>query len=134
VLKEAFNPVLELEDKKRVALHANALNRSADQAERSMMERRRYRRAYPTFPVPQPDTTEPDDAQAQAQVAQAVASYPAAPPKPAKPGINPPPIQRSATHHGNPDRTNMPPKRPDAPITPAMPHAATANSPTPHPS
>ena len=132
VLKEAFNPALQLEDKKRVAIHANALNRSADQAERSMMERRRYRRAYPTFPVPEPAAPEPDDAQAQTQVAQAVTAYATAQPKPPKPEIDlaTAPIQRSAIHYGGPHLASRPPRHPDTLITPAMLHAV---SPTSHP-
>jgi hypothetical protein len=136
LLKEVFNPDLQLEDKKRAAIHANALNRSADQAERSMMERRRYRRAYPTFPVPQ--QPEPDDAAAETQVKQAVASYAAAQPIPSKPektaiNLAPPPIEHSAIRYGGPHCATMPPKRPDTLITPAVLHAINPNSPTLHP-
>lgn len=54
---------------------ANALNRSADQSERTMMQRRRYQQANPMAeqpkpPVPVPDTgTEADDAEMQEAVA-----------------------------------------------------------------
>ena len=138
LLKEVFNPTLDLEDKKRAAIHANALNRSADQAERSMMERRRYQRAYPTLPVPQQTAQEPDDAQVQTQVAEAVTAYTAAqpdPPKPEKPEINRAalPTQPSSIHNSGPNRTNLPPKRPDPLITPAMLHAINPNAPTRHP-
>ena len=112
VLKEAFNPALQLEDKKRVAIHANALNRSADQAERSMMERRRYQRAFTTLPAPQ-ETEQPTETPA----AEAVAPEPAPQPKPQKPAINPPkPISAI-------------PKRPDPLIAPAMIHAVAQNRP-----
>jgi hypothetical protein len=132
ILKEAFNPALELEDKKRVAVHANALNRSADQAERSMMERRRYQRAYPTFPVLQ--QPEPDDTQAQTQVAEAVTAYTAAqpsPPKPAEPEVSPaaPPIQHPAIHYG----ASRDAKHPDPVITPAILHAVNLSRPAPYP-
>ena len=128
LVKEVFNPALQLEDKKRAAIQANALNRSADQAERSMMERRRYRRAYHTFPVPQ--QPEPEDEQAQTEVAEAVTAYTAAqptPPQPAKPEFKraSPHIQPTTTHHG--------PKHPDPLITPAMLHAVTPNGPPAHP-
>jgi len=139
VLKDAFNPSIEPSDKKRVVVQANALNRSADQAERSMMDRRRYQRAYPTFPVPQPAAPEPDDTQAHTQVAAAVASYTTAqpkPPTPAKPEINrvPPPIHQPAVHHGGPIRTNTPRGLPDTLITPAILQAFAPNTPTAHPS
>jgi hypothetical protein len=56
---------------------ANALNRSADQSERTMMLRRRLRtaNAEPQAPPPEPPPPEPDidDAEIQAAVAQAVA-------------------------------------------------------------
>ena len=134
LIKEAFNPALELEDKKRVAIHANALNRSADQAERSMMDRRRYHRAYPNFPVPQ--QAEPNETEVQTQLEEAVTAQltPSKPPKPKEAEINaaPPSIQHSAIHYTGSSRTNISPKHPDPLITPAMLHAVPPNSPTPH--
>jgi hypothetical protein len=131
VIKDAFDPTLQPEDKKRVAIQANALNRSADQAERSMMERRRYQRAYPTLPVPQ--QAEPGDAQTQTQVAEAVAAYTAAQPPPPKPAAPKKPIPHSAIHYGGPNRTSMPPKRPDSHITQAVLQAINPNGAASHP-
>ena len=124
VLKDAFNPALEREDKKKIAIQSNALNRSADQAERSMMERRRYQRAYPTFPVPQPADQEPT--QVQTPVAEAAPAQPNQP-KPEIPEITlaPLPIQVSAIHYG--------PNHPAPFLTQAMLHTVNPNGPAPHP-
>jgi hypothetical protein len=88
---------------------ANALNRSADQSERTMMLRRRLRtaNAEPQAPPPEPPPPEPDieDAEIQAAVAQAVAQ-----------AINLGKIE--ATHAAtspNPEATSPPIIRYDAP-------------------
>ena len=84
LLGHAAAEAVPMTEKMRAYGRANALNRSADQSERSMMQRRRYQNANP--PAEQPDATnqnpEPpafdtalDDAEVQAAVAEALAAY-----------------------------------------------------------
>ena len=80
-----------MSEKMRVVGRANALNRSADQSERTMMQRRRYQRANPLADQPedmsdQPSLPpEPDEAKMNAAIEEAMREYRAATsaPKPA---------------------------------------------------
>lgn len=77
LLGQAAEEDMTMAEKMRAYGRANALNRSADQSERTMMLRRRLRtaNAEPQAPPPEPPSSEPDieDAEIQAAVAQAVA-------------------------------------------------------------
>lgn len=82
LLGQAAEEDVTMAEKMRAYGRANALNRSADQSERTMMLRRRLRtaNAEPQTPPPEPPPSEPpppepdiDDAEIQAAVAQAVA-------------------------------------------------------------
>lgn len=77
LLGQAAEEDMTMAEKMRAYGRANALNRSADQSERTMMLRRRLRtaNAEPQTPPPEPPPPEPDidDAEIQAAVAQAVA-------------------------------------------------------------
>ena len=78
LLGQAAAPDLTMAEKLRAFARANALNRSADQSERTMMQRRRYHQANPYAeqpaqpPAPGPD---PDDAEAEAAIAAAMQIY-----------------------------------------------------------
>jgi hypothetical protein len=84
LLGQAASQDMTMPKKMRAFGRANALNRSADQSERTMMQRRRYQQANPT--TAQPDLTSappaPDeitgDAQMQAEIAEAMKEYLAA--------------------------------------------------------
>jgi hypothetical protein len=87
LLGDAAAKHLTLPDKMRLFGRANALNRSADQSERTMMQRQRHHRANPRAdyqtnfsPDPEPRAPEPDldDAAAEAAVAETVAACRAA--------------------------------------------------------
>jgi hypothetical protein len=78
LLGKAAAPDLPMPETLRAFARANALNRSADQSERSMMLRRCYLQANPhpeqpaQPPAPGPD---PDDAEAEAAIAAAMQIY-----------------------------------------------------------
>ena len=72
---------MPMPEKMRAYSRANALNRSADQSERTMMQRRRYHHANPPDHQPDPETEAPaddapiDEAEMQAAVAVAMNEY-----------------------------------------------------------
>jgi len=72
---------MTMPEKLKIFSRANALNRSADQSERTMMQRRRYQQANPRTEhpsqVPEPPADDPDqhDADVQAAIAEAMRIY-----------------------------------------------------------
>jgi hypothetical protein len=93
---------MPLKEQMRVYGRANALNRSADQSERSMMERRRYSEAHPpeTRPRLWPVAPEPEppisDAELEAAVSEALREFHAARASAAQRGAPPEPAQAPA--------------------------------------
>jgi hypothetical protein len=84
LLGKAMSQDMALPEQMRAFGRANALNRSADQSELSMMRRRRYQQDNPS---PEPPAMEPvplepdpqfDDAEMEAQVVEAMKAYHAA--------------------------------------------------------
>ncbi|HEY1412177.1 MAG TPA: hypothetical protein VGF36_08550 [Rhodopila sp.] len=84
LLGHAASEDMEMPEKLRVLGRANALNRSADQSERSMMQRRRYLRTKTSDEQPHPlsmpsePTSEFDEAHVKAAMAEAINEYRAA--------------------------------------------------------
>jgi hypothetical protein len=78
LLGQAAAPDLTMAEKMRAFARANALNRSADQSERTMMQRRRYQQANPhpehSTQPPAPGS-DPDEAEAEAAIAAAMQIY-----------------------------------------------------------
>jgi hypothetical protein len=80
LLRDIAKADLSMPEKLRLFGRANALNRSADQSERTMMQRRRLQQsakadewlAKPSAPPPDPTK---DEAEVEAQVAEAMAVY-----------------------------------------------------------
>ncbi len=84
LLASAASQDMKMSEKMRAFGRANALNRSADQSERTMMQRRRYQRAHPLAAQPedapaQPSLPpEPDEATMNAAIEEAMRAYRAA--------------------------------------------------------
>jgi hypothetical protein len=84
LLASATSQDMKMSEKMRAFGRANALNRSADQSERTMMQRRRYQRANPLADQPedaaaQPSLLpEPDEAEINAAIEEAMRAYRAA--------------------------------------------------------
>jgi hypothetical protein len=76
LLGKTANPDMPMPEQMRAYGRANALNRSADQSERTMMQRRRLQKANPLAEPPDligPDPTPPDPTEiADAEIAAAV--------------------------------------------------------------
>jgi hypothetical protein len=104
LLGNAASEDMEMPEKLRILGRANALNRSADQSERSMMQRRRYLRAKAAgelpHPLSMPSEPSPDfsEARIKAAMAEAISEYRAAraqgPAEAPTPQTNPDPIAR----------------------------------------
>jgi hypothetical protein len=115
LLGHAAAPDTPMPEKMRAYGRANALNRSADQSERTMMQRRRYlqlspRDEHPTqmFSTPEPSAPDPtlEDAAVQAAVAEAMAIVLA---RPAKSATTPvPPTAAPPTAATRVNRTEPP--------------------------
>lgn len=86
LLGAAASQDMTMAEQMRAFGRANALNRSADQSERTMMQRRRHQQANPPVdpPAERPQPAEPDrpvdDAGVQAEVAKIMQEYLAIPP------------------------------------------------------
>jgi hypothetical protein len=99
LLGQTASADMTLPEKMRAFGRANALSRSADQSERTMMQRRRYQQANPPAEQPDPKSehlapdTLIDDAKLQADIADAMREYLAArpPPKSEAAGLQPVP-------------------------------------------
>jgi hypothetical protein len=109
LLGQAAEEDMTMAEKMRAYGRANALNRSADQSERTMMQRRRYRHAHaePEPPPPEPDI---DEAEIEAAVAQAISqainltkSVKTDPPRPTPaPEATKPPTRSPIIRYDNP--------------------------------
>jgi hypothetical protein len=121
LLGQAVAADLPLQQKMRVFGRATALNRSADQSERTMMQRRRLQTANPPAELrptaPEPEL-EPNPQEIATSIAEAMAVYDAAcsqerPETPAQKRPIPPaptaPAAPSVISYGGPNRHNMPP-------------------------
>jgi hypothetical protein len=75
LLGKTASPDMPLPEQMRAYGRANALNRSADQSERTMMQRRRYQKANPPVEQPEllPAANAPEMAIAEAEIGAAVA-------------------------------------------------------------
>jgi hypothetical protein len=98
---------MALPDQMKAYARANALNRSADQSERTMLRRRRDQQANPTArqkpSEPQAPTAQPgDDAEIEAHIAEALKQFRAAttPPATDRPASRP-----AATSHPTPSHS-----------------------------
>ena len=82
LLGKTASPNMTMPEQMRAFGRANALNRSADQSERTMMQRRRYDKANPQAEQParesEPPDTQLDDADVQASIASVMQEYLAA--------------------------------------------------------
>ena len=82
LLGKTASPDMTMPEQMRAFGRANALNRSADQSERTMMQRRRYDKANPQAEQPThesaPPDTQLDDADVQASIAGIMKEYLAA--------------------------------------------------------
>jgi hypothetical protein len=84
LLGKSANPDMTMAEQMRAYGRANALNRSADQSERTMMQRRRHQKANPPADLPAPEATIDDaaihrtaidDAEIEAAVANVMKEY-----------------------------------------------------------
>jgi hypothetical protein len=85
LLAQATTEPMTLPDQLKAYARANALNRSADQSERTMRQRHHDQQTNPTAEQkpPEPQAQPADDAEVKAQVNEALQHYRAATPAPA---------------------------------------------------
>ena len=135
LLGQTFSEPMPLAEKKRIFTLANTLNRSADQSERTMMQRREAQRAHPPAPLPawmnpKPEPAAPDlpgDAEIEASMADAIRNARAKPaPAPNAP-VQDPPVQAAPAEVTPAASTETAP----ASATPAPPPSHRAQYPQP---
>ncbi len=74
LLGKTASPDMTMPEKMRAFSRANALNRSADQSERTMMQRRRHDNSNPQADQPDPYANSPDAKNDDAQMKSAIAT------------------------------------------------------------
>jgi hypothetical protein len=110
LLSNATSHDLTMTEKMRALGRANALNRAADQSERTMMQRRRFQQAHPLPPDPAsapPTHDSPiENQEIEAAIADAMQDYLATRPSAKTPA--PPPT--SASYHNGPAPISVQPR------------------------